>query len=79
MSRILASGRPHNAVAGDGADLRAGGPQVYDYRSLLLVLGESLGKERLLLPVPFAGFVTVTGVGLKERRADQVSRRCDGV
>jgi nucleoside-diphosphate-sugar epimerase len=29
------------------------GPQVYDYRSLLLVLGESFGRE-LLLPVPFA-------------------------
>jgi len=28
------------------------GPQVYDYRSLLLLLGKSLCRERLLLPVP---------------------------
>ncbi len=37
------------------------GPQVYDYRSLLLVLGESLGKERLLLPVPFADDAAIAG------------------
>jgi uncharacterized protein YbjT (DUF2867 family) len=37
------------------------GPQVYDYRSLLLVLGESLGKERLLLPVPFADGAAIAG------------------
>jgi len=39
------------------------GPQVYDYRSLLLVLGESLGKERLLLPVPFALWKIIGTIG----------------
>src|SRR5439155_16705581 len=39
------------------------GPQVYDYRSLLLVLGESLGNERLLLPVPFALWKIIGTIG----------------
>jgi uncharacterized protein YbjT (DUF2867 family) len=39
------------------------GPQVYDYRSLLLVLGESLGRELLLLPVPFALWKAIGTVG----------------
>jgi uncharacterized protein YbjT (DUF2867 family) len=39
------------------------GPQVYDYRSLLLVLGESLGRKPLLLPVPFALWKVIGTVG----------------
>src|SRR5438132_990813 len=38
------------------------GPQVYDYRSLLL-LGKSLGRERLLLPVPFALWKIIGTIG----------------
>jgi len=39
------------------------GPQVYDYRSLLLLLGKSLGRERLLLPVPFALWKIIGTIG----------------
>jgi len=35
----------------------------YRQRSLLLVLGESLGKERLLLPVPFALWKIIGTIG----------------
>ena len=39
------------------------GPQVYDYRSLLLLLGKSLGRERLLLPVPIALWKIIGTIG----------------
>jgi uncharacterized protein YbjT (DUF2867 family) len=39
------------------------GPRVYDYRSLLRLLGDSIGGHALLLPVPFLLWEGIGAVG----------------
>jgi NADH dehydrogenase len=49
VARMLERGDAHN-----GSTYELGGPRIYTYRELLQTIADRLGKQPVLLPVPFA-------------------------